>query len=100
MNEKPRMTCEIRGCFESVEYDPNDMRPWIYHITKDGVHHCAGANPNLKQNKKPYYSKPATKQRPKDHILREYYGYGHKTRRVEDEEEIQEEDGQSDNSDA
>lgn len=94
MIENPMIICEVKGCFESIEYNENEMRPYIYHPGKDGLVHCAGKNPNYwKPTRRQYHSKTATATAtPKDHMLKEYYGYGYKTKRVEDEEEIQEED--------
>lgn len=47
MNKKSRISCEITGCNEFVEYNPDDARPWIYHTTAAGLIHCAGKNPNF-----------------------------------------------------
>jgi hypothetical protein len=89
MNEKPRMICEI--CLESFEYDENDMRPWIYHEGKNGMH-CAGKNPSWKHTKRQYQQTTTTSLKLKDHILHEYFNYGYKKKVDDDDaEEIQEE---------
>ena len=52
----PSMNCA--RCLDLFDYDPNDIRPFIYHECKDGKMQ-AHKNPNLKGQRRTY-NKPST----------------------------------------
>lgn len=84
-------TANCWNCKEDFEVDANDIRPFVYHRCKDKktgklVSHGV-RNPNIKKKKPIFYNKPATTTPKKDHLLREYYGYGHALQKIEEDEE-------------
>jgi len=84
-------TANCWNCKEDFEVDADDIRPLIYHRCKDketgklvshGMH-----NPNLKKKRPTFYKNTPAPTPKKDHLLREYYGYGHSLPKIEDDEE-------------
>lgn len=84
-------TANCWNCREDFEIPVTDIRPFVYHRCKDKetgkIVSYGMPNPNLKKKKPIYYKNTLAPIPRKDHLLREYYGYGHFLPKKEDDEE-------------
>lgn len=77
------------NCGQMFEVDGNDTRPYVYHKCNGGEMMYAHSNPNLIRrmpvftpNRPPMHPSPK-----RDHLLREYFGYSFKQKKLDEEED-------------